>query len=268
MQCQKLKTNLETGRVIFLPLRLIRPNPGQPRQIFEETALAELADSIEKYGLLQPISVRRIATGYELIAGERRLRAAALAGLSEVPCLVMQMDDRESEMAAMVENLQRRDLDFVEEARGLKRMMVQWGLSQEQIAATVGKSQSAVANKLRILQHSEGVLEALRRGGLTERHARALLQLRTEEEKMSVIEKIVKGELSVVQTENLIKQTYSKTSGAHNKLAVEEFVKSLSSHLRKFERSGIGVVTQRRENQSQIVLTITINKSPQETREL
>ena len=118
MQCQKLKTYLETGRVMFLPARSIRPNPAQPRKIFREDAMSELADSIRQHGILQPLSVRRTGSGYELIAGERRLRAAQIAGLSEIPCIVMTMDDRESGLAAMVENLQRQDLDFVEEARG------------------------------------------------------------------------------------------------------------------------------------------------------
>ena len=108
MQCQKLKTYMETGRVVFLPAKSIRPNPAQPRKVFSPEALDELADSIRRHGILQPLSVRRVGTGYELIAGERRLRAAKLAGISDVPCILMNMDDRESGMAAMVENLQRQ----------------------------------------------------------------------------------------------------------------------------------------------------------------
>ena len=122
MQCQKLKTYMETGRVVFLPARSIRPNPAQPRKVFREEALAELSDSIRRHGILQPLSVRRSGSSYELIAGERRLRAAQLAGLNEIPCIVMNMDDRESGLAAMVENLQRQDLDFVEEAKGISRL--------------------------------------------------------------------------------------------------------------------------------------------------
>ena len=116
MQCQKLKTYMETGRIIFLPARSIRPNPAQPRKVFREDALEELAESIRRHGILQPLSVRRVDNSYELIAGERRLRAAQLAGLTELPCLVLRMDDRESGVAAMVENLQRQDLDYIEEA--------------------------------------------------------------------------------------------------------------------------------------------------------
>ena len=121
MQCQKLKTYMETGRVVFLPARSIRPNPRQPRKVFREEALEELAESIRQHGILQPLSVRRVGTYYELIAGERRLRAAGLAGLTEIPCIVMNMDQRESGMAAMIENLQRQDLDFIEEAQDILR---------------------------------------------------------------------------------------------------------------------------------------------------
>ena len=116
MQCGKLKTYMETGRVVFLPVRSIRPNPAQPRKVFEQTGLQELAASILQHGILQPLSVRRVGTSYELIAGERRLRAAKIAGLEEVPCLLMSMDEGQSGIAALVENLQRRDLDFIEEA--------------------------------------------------------------------------------------------------------------------------------------------------------
>ena len=204
MQCQKLKTYLETGRVMFLPARSIRPNPAQPRKIFREDAMSELADSIRQHGLLQPLSVRRTGSGYELIAGERRLRAAQIAGLSEIPCIVMTMDDRESGLAAMVENLQRQDLDFVEEARGISRLMGEWSMSQEQTARMLGKSQSAIANKLRLLRHSDAVLTALRENGLTERHGRALLKLSDEDEKLAAIDEIVRQNMSVARCEKYI----------------------------------------------------------------
>ena len=166
MQCQKLKTYMETGRVMFLPIRGIRPNPMQPRKVFGAEALDDLCESIRQHGVLQPLSVRRTAGGYELITGERRLRAAAQAGLTEVPCIILQMDDRESGVAAMVENLQRQDLDFVEEAVGIANLMRVQNLSQEQAARLLGKSQSAIANKLRLLKHGDQVLAALREAGV------------------------------------------------------------------------------------------------------
>ena len=141
MQCAKLKTYMETGRVVFLPARSIRPNPAQPRKTFDENALSELTESIRCHGVIQPLSVRRTGTGYELIAGERRLRAAQAAGLSEIPCIVMTLDDAESGLVALVENLQRQDLHFIEEALGISRLIRSRKLSQDQAAQMLGKSQ-------------------------------------------------------------------------------------------------------------------------------
>ena len=260
MQCQKLKTYMETGRVVFLPPRSIRPNPAQPRKIFREQALEELAESIRQHGVLQPLSVRRVGNAYELIAGERRLRAAKMAGLTEIPCIVMNMTDQESGMAAMVENLQRQDLDFVEEARGIAMLMENWSMSQEQAARLLGKSQSAIANKLRILHHSPPVLSALREGGLTERHARALLKLRSEPEKIMAISIIVKEGMSVARTERYIEQLLLRQEGEPRAVNVGAFLSNLNQSLARIQRSGIGAISERRETEDQIVLTITIPK--------
>ena len=165
MQCQKLKTYMETGRVVFLPAKSISPNPDQPRQVFTQDSLTELADSIRRHGILQPISVRRTATGYQLIAGERRLRAGIQAGLTEIPCILMHLDDRESGVVSLVENLQRQDLSYIETAQGIQTLMARYAMSQEQVAKLLGKSQSAIANKLRLLQHSAPVLEQLQHYG-------------------------------------------------------------------------------------------------------
>ena len=260
MQCQKLKTYMETGRVVFVPVRTIRPNPAQPRKVFRQEALEELAESIRRHGVLQPLSVRRVGISYELIAGERRLRAAAMAGLHEVPCIVMTMDDRESGVAAMVENLQRQDLDFVEEAWGISRLMSLCSLSQEQAAKLLGKSQSAVANKLRILRHSPRVLEALREAGLTERHARALLKIPGEPEKLRAIAVIAGQEMSVARTEKYIAELLSDKNREPRKANVTSFLNSLTHSLAKIQSSGIGAVSERRETEDMIVLTITIPK--------
>ena len=260
MQCQKLKTYMETGRVIFLSPRAIRPNPAQPRKIFREDALAELTESIRQHGILQPLSVRRVGNCYELIAGERRLRAAQQAGLTDIPCIVMTMDEKESGMAAMVENLQRQDLDFIEEARGISNLMDQWGFSQEQVSRILGKSQSAVANKLRLLRHSGPVLTAIREGSLTERHARALLKLPTEQDKLSVIDTIVQLGMSVARTEAFIAQQLADKPGKPPKPNVSAFLNNLNQALARIQSSGIGAISERRETESQIVLTITIPK--------
>ena len=260
MQCQKLKTYMETGRVIFLPARTIRPNPAQPRKIFREEALTELSDSIRQHGILQPLSVRRVTGGYELIAGERRLRAAQMAGVTDIPCIVMNMDERESGTAAMVENLQRQDLDFVEEARGISFLMDSWSMSQEQVARLLGKSQSAVANKLRILRHSPEVLQALREGELTERHGRALLKLRTEEEKLAAIGVIIRQNMSVARAEKYISQLLEAEEPKVTAVNVGAFLNGLNQSLARIQSSGIPAISERRETENQIVLTITIPK--------
>ena len=260
MQCQKLKTYMETGRVVFLPARAIKPNPAQPRKIFREDALQELAESIRQHGILQPLSVRRVGISYELIAGERRLRAAQIVGLTEIPCIVMNMDDRESGMTALVENLQRQDLDFIEEARGISFLMEQWSLSQEQVAKIIGKSQSAVANKLRILRHSAQVLEMLRRENLTERHARALLKLPGEPEKLAAIAVIVRMGMGVARTERYIEEVLAGKEKKQPKANVGAFLNGLNQSLARIQLSGIPAVSERRETDSQIVLTITIPK--------
>ncbi len=260
MQCQKLKTYMETGRVVFLPARAITPNPAQPRKIFHTEALEELAESIRRHGILQPLSVRRVGTAYELIAGERRLRAAQMAGLTEIPCIIMSMDDRESGMAALVENLQRQDLDFIEEARGISSIMSRWSMSQEQVARLLGKSQSAVANKLRLLRHSDRVLTAIREGGLTERHARALLKVEGDSEKLRVIAMIVQLGMSVARTERYIEELLQAPKEKNSRANVSVFLKNVNQTLAKIQQSGIPAVSERRETDSQIVLTITIPK--------
>ena len=260
MQCQKLKTYMETGRVVFVPARSIRPNPAQPRKIFREDALRELAESIRNHGILQPLSVRRVGTAYELIAGERRLRAAQMAGLTEIPCIIMSMDEKESGMAAMIENLQRQDLDFIEEALGIQALMEKWNLSQEQAAKFLGKSQSAVANKLRLLKHSQGVLDEVRRQGLTERHARALLKLTSENQKMAVIATIVQLDMNVARTEQYIDSLLQEKTPKERKPNVACFIQNLTQALSKIQLSGISAVSERRETENEIVLTITFPK--------
>ena len=260
MQCQKLKTYMETGRVVFIPVTKILPNPAQPRKFFTQEALEELAESIRRHGILQPLSVRRTGTNYELIAGERRLRAAALADLTDVPCIVMTMDDRESGTAALVENIQRQALDFVEEAWGISHLMSAYSLSQEQVARLLGKSQSAVANKLRLLRHSPEVLEALREAGLTERHGRALLKLTEEGEKLAAITVISRLDMTVARTEKYVEELLSQREPKARKANVGAFLNNLTQSLARIQSCGVGAVSERKETEDMIVLTITIPK--------
>lgn len=260
MVCQKLKTYMESGRVVFLPARSIRPNPAQPRKFFREEALESLTESIRLHGILQPLSVRRVGAYYELIAGERRLRAAMAAGLSEIPCIVMNMTDQESGMTALVENLQRQDLSYMEQAQGISFLMESFTLSQEQAAQKLGISQSAVANKLRLLRHSAPVQQRLRETGLTERHARALLKLPSEPDKLRAIETISRLDMNVARTEQYIASLLEKPETSPKKTNISAFLKHVSQTLTKIQQSGIPAVSERKETDSQIVLTITIPK--------
>lgn len=260
MQCQKLKTYMETGRVVFLPPGNIRPNPSQPRKIFREESLVELADSIRHHGILQPLSVRKVGTWYELIAGERRLRAGQMAGLTEIPCIVMNMDEQESGLVALVENLQRQDLDYIEQARGICTLMERYTMSQEQIARLLGKSQSAVANKLRLLRHSPEVLRAMREAGLSERHARTLLRLNAEPEKLKAIGVISRQNMSVARTEQYIDTLLENPQETPAKADVGAFLKHVCQNLTRMQKCGIPAISERRETEDQIVLTITIPK--------
>ncbi len=257
---------VESGRILYLPIRQIRPNPAQPRKVFEPEALRELAESIKCYGILQPLTVRHLEGEYELVAGERRLRAARLAGCTEVPCILLTASDEESGMVAMVENLQRRDLDYMEEAQGLSRLMALYGLSQEQAAAKIGKSQSAVANKLRLLRHGPEVLEKLRENGLSERHARALLKLETQEERLEIIGVIVKQQLNVAKTEAYIESYLEKQKEPKRGLRkfilrdLRLFLNSVNHSLDLVRGAGIDAKAQQEETETEIVLTIRLPK--------
>jgi len=188
-----------------VPVARILPSPFQPRRRFDRDSLAELAESIRQVGVLQPLLVRpRPEGGYELVAGERRLRAAEMAGLTEVPVVVRNLDDREAALIALVENLQREDLDFFEEAAAYQEMLYRFGLTQEQLAALLGKQQSTVANKLRLLRLPPTVRERIVAAGLSERHARALLRLESAEEQAMVLEEVIARNLSVRETEELV----------------------------------------------------------------
>ena len=253
---------LETGKILYLPAAQIRPNPGQPRKIFDPAGLQELAASIAEYGIVQPLTVRRRDGFYELVAGERRLRAARMAGLREVPCILLSVDEAQSGMVALVENLQRRDLDYIEEAEGLARLMRLYGLSQEQAAQRVGKSQSAVANKLRLLRHSPQVLAMLRENQLSERHARALLRL-------AVLQTVIRQQLNVAKTEAYIDAYLAKKNAQEppkrgiRKLIVRDvrlFLNSVNHSLELVRSAGIQAETKQEETDREIVLTIRLPK--------
>lgn len=198
-------TGEEKLKIVNIPLELIRPNPNQPRKYFDSTALEELACSIREYGVIQPITVRRNGAEYEIIAGERRFRASESIGVETIPAIVIHADDNKSAILALLENLQREDLCFFEVAEGYQNLIREQGMTQEDLARKIGKSQSTIANKIRLLKLPPMVKRLVREYGLTERHARALLHLTDEQKQMEAVKIICERGLNVQQSENLVK---------------------------------------------------------------
>ncbi|WP_279229873.1 ParB/RepB/Spo0J family partition protein [Pseudoflavonifractor sp. AF19-9AC] len=257
----------ETGKVLFLPVDAIVPNPDQPRKRFSQAELEELAGSIQALGVLQPLTVRRRSGGWELVAGERRLRAARLAGLSQVPCLSIQTDSQSSSLLALVENLQRKDLDFWEEAKALRRLIDTYSLSQEEVARRIGKSQSAVANKLRLLKLPEGVLEQMCQSGCTERHARALLRLEEPQDQVQAAAQVVERHLTVAQTEALVESMVARQQTARKKPTflirdVRLFLNTITRSLDLMRSAGVDAQCRRTDTDQEILLTIHIPRRP------
>lgn len=203
------KENLKN--IVYVNINNIRPNPYQPRKQFNKAALDELCESIKQYGVIQPINVRKISgNSYELVAGERRLRAATLAGLSEIPAIVVNVDDNDSAVMALIENLQREDLSYMEEAEGYNNLISDHGFTQEELAQKIGKSQSTIANKIRLLKLSPMVKKILVDNNLTERHARALLKLHDEQLQLRVLRYVSEKGLNVKRTEELVERAIDK----------------------------------------------------------
>ena len=198
-------------RLVEVNVASIHPNPYQPRATFDEESIAELAQSIQQVGLLQPLLVRKVDDGYELVAGERRLRAVTSLGMEKVACIVQQdIEDESSAMMALIENLQREDLHYLEEAQCYQKLLETYGLTQEELANRLGKSQSSIANKLRLLKLSDEVKAAMTEKRLSERHARALLKLTDDKQRLDAVERIAEKGLSVKETEQMVEKTLNK----------------------------------------------------------
>ena len=247
------ETPVEKSPYQLLPLHKVEPNPDQPRQDFDEEQLQALAESISLHGVMQPLAVREVAGGYyQIIAGERRWRAARLAGLREIPAVIMEADDKTTMELALIENLQRQDLNPVEEALGYRSLMEEYGLTQDETASRVGKSRPAVANALRLLALSPKVLEMVRQGTLSAGHARALLQLKSAQLQLEMANKIVNLGLSVRQAELLCKNAEKPTKPVKEApLAVNyvaECEKTLSKHLGR----GVKIVNGKRKGRFEL----------------
>ena len=266
MKLQRKGEFLST-RVQYIPLGRIRPNPQQPRRSVDEEGLAELAASIRSCGILQPLTVRRAGDGYELVAGERRLRAARIAGLREVPCLVAQVGEEDSALLALMENLQRRDLDCWEEAQAIARLISRYGLSQEEAARRLGRAQPTVANKLRLLRLPEDVRALLRENGLTERHARALLRLQDPEVQRRAAGDMVRRGMNVAQAEAYVEKllqsaqvTPPRGRSTYIIKDVRLFLNSVDRGLHLMRQAGVDAGWNRQDTDREILLTIRIPK--------
>lgn len=262
------------GVVYQIPLDKIRPNPYQSRRYFHRHGLEELADSILAYGVLQPITVRKMSNGfYELVSGERRLRAAEIAGMATIPSILLHVGDRESALRAFMENIQRQNLSFLEEAEGYRNLMEDYGLTQEDLARMLCKSQSAIANKLRVLKLEESIKWQLVENGFTERHARALLRLPNEDCRQVVMEYMIEGDLNVKRTEELVAETLEimrerpNTTKARKEIKEKRFVtdfrlitNTIKQSVDIIRRSGVDVIYEDNENENVCEIKIHITK--------
>ena len=244
---------VETSTYRTLPIYKVEPNPNQPRQDFDPEELEALADSIRTHGIIQPLTVREMPNGYyQIIAGERRWRAARLAEVNEVPAVVMEADDKKVMELALIENLQRQDLNPVEEAMGYHALMEEHGLTQEEAAKRVGKSRPAVANSLRLLGLCAPVLELVRKGELTAGHARAVLTLKTEKLQMEAAKKIISLSLSVRQAETLCKNMAKEPAPKKEPDFAVDYVAECEKNLSKALGRGVKIVNGKRKGRFEL----------------
>ncbi len=269
----KHSLKIKEREIARIPIEAIRPNPYQPRRIFSNEALEELSASIRQYGLLQPISVRKVENGkYELIAGERRLRASKLAGLNEIDAIVFSSYEQDSAVVAMMENLQRENLHYFEEAEGYLNLIHDHGLSQDELARRLGKNQSTIANKMRILKLPVKVKRLLIQYGLSERHARALLRLHDEEMQMKVLSSIIHQSLNVKATEELVERILTRMYGIEEEEKPEEakcknmvrdnriYLNSIKSVIRQMKEAGLAAEISTVETEKGLEIHLSIPK--------
>lgn len=257
------------NKISDIPIIKIRPNKAQPRKFFNEEDLNALSQSIAENGILQPLTVRKVsATEYELIAGERRLRASVMAGLRKVPCIVIKCSEKESAVFALLENLQRSDLGMFEEARGVSRLIRRYGLTQQEAAVKLGKTQSTIANKLRLLKLTYEEQEWIENAGLSERHARALLKLGDESARREALSKIISENLNVQQSENLINLMLNSNPKNNKKQGISKavikdvriFVNTINKAIDTMRLAGIDAQSDKTDTDNFIEYTIRIPK--------
>lgn len=239
-----LKTEQSAGGVIYVDINEIKPNENQPRKVFDEEKIEELATSITGYGLIQPIILRKAEKGFEIVAGERRWRAARKANLAKVPCILKELSDEEDMVISIIENMQREDLNPIEEAEALSQMIKQFGFNQEEVAKSIGKSRAYVTNSLRLLKLPQKILGFVQNGQISGGHAKVLLGVADEKKQIGVAERIVKDGISVRETEKLAKEIVSpkekkaKKSKKPEILAIEDELKQILGTKVNIRQSG------------------------------
>lgn len=262
----KSSKNKANNQIQFLPHDLIKPNPQQPRARFDYNELEGLACSIRANGLLQPINVRVLENGeFELISGERRLRAARMIGMTKIPCIVMNASDQQSALFAIIENVQRENLDFFEEAVAIERLMTEYGLTQDEIAEKLGKAPSTLSNKLRLLRLPEEIRDKISYAGLSERHARALLTLPDNNTRKRVLDIVIERHLTVAETERLIQDVHRRRKGprkpqtkAYKDMRI--FLNTLNHAVDIIRKAGIEADTAKSETDEYFEYVIRISK--------
>ncbi len=254
--------------IVMIPVEMIVPNPYQPRKNFDPEKIDELAQSIRTYGLLQPVIVRKQGNQYQLVAGERRNLACKKLGWTRIAALVREYSDSAMAAIALIENLQRENLSFMEEAEGLERLLTEFGLTQEVLAQRLGKSQSTIANKLRLLKLPERVKNMVKESNLSERHARSLLRLQSEEQQVDTIEKAMAEELNVKQTEELVQSLLStgedKGKSRRPKVVIRDlriFLNTLRQAVQVIEKAGINPTMVEKDRGDYYEVTICLPKS-------
>lgn len=274
LQTKKQVVQLRDKEVMSIPIADIVPNPYQPRRTFINDSLEELCQSIRQYGLLQPISVRKLKSGgYELIAGERRLRACRMAGWTSIDAIVFRAYEQDSAIIAMIENLQRENLHYMEEAEGYQNLIRDHNLSQEELARRLGKSQSTIANKMRILKLPMQVKRILYKYNLTERHARALLRLHNEAMQLKIAKIVAEQGLNVKRTEDLIEKTINEMYGMEEEEPGKKkinafirdsrlFVNSIKSVIGQMKEAGLSPTYEKRETNDGLEMVIFIPRQP------
>lgn len=253
-------------KIVNLDVEEITRNPNQPRKIFDEAALVELSNSIKEYGVMQPINVRKINDRYELISGERRLLASKLAGIKTIPAIVSKISDTDSAAMALTENIQRQNLNFIEEAYAFVSVMSEYNITQEELAKKIGKTQSTVANKVRILRLSDSMINKILENKLTERHARAILKITDDKLQDQVLDKIIKNKLNVDESEKLIKKILSNDKKPRTKIRyivkdVKIFTNTIKKSVEIMKKSGIMATyaVLQKDNEYEINIRIPVN---------